>query len=69
MKESDEFEYKLNVLINEVLELRKIWDQRRIEAENQIKSLDTKLNVYQSTLKGFWEHFDIEERRKNKQMK
>lgn len=63
MKESDkmatdEVEEKLRVLINEVLELRRMWEQRRLEAENQVKSLDIKLTAYQVALKDYWEHLD-----------
>jgi hypothetical protein len=56
--EESEFERKIGQLIDEVLELRKSWDQRRVEAENQVKSLDTKLANYQNTLKDYWEHLD-----------
>jgi len=56
---TDEFEQKLRELIDEVLELRKMWEQRRLEAENQVKSLDTKLAAYQVALKDYWEHLDL----------
>jgi hypothetical protein len=63
MKESgkmvnDEFEQKLRELIDEVLELRKLWEQRRLEAENQVKALDAKLAIYQIALKDYWAHID-----------
>jgi hypothetical protein len=56
---TDEVEQKLRELINEVLELRKLWEKRRLEAENQIKSLDAKLTAYQVALKDYWEHLDM----------
>jgi hypothetical protein len=56
---TDEVERKLRELIDEVLELRKMWEQRRLEAENQVKSLDAKLTAYQVALKDYWEHLDI----------
>ena len=56
---NDEFEQKLGELIDEVLELRKMWEQRRLEAENQVKSLDAKLTAYQVALKDYWEHMDM----------
>ena len=51
-------EYTLQQLIDKTLALRKIWDQRRVEAETQIKSLDAKLAVYQTAIKNYWEHID-----------
>lgn len=57
-------EDKLRVLINETLELRKTWEQRRLEAENQIKALDIKLTAYQIALKDYWESIDMEDRNK-----
>jgi hypothetical protein len=56
---SDEVEQKLRELIDEALGLRKLWEQRRLEAENQVKSLDAKLTAYQVALKDYWEHLDI----------
>ncbi len=44
-------EDKLRILIDEALELRGTWEQRRLEAENQVKSLDAKLAAYQTALK------------------
>lgn len=57
-KTKDEFEQKLMVLIDEALKLRKTWEQRRLEADNQIRSLDAKLTAYQVALKDYWEHLD-----------
>jgi hypothetical protein len=50
-----EFELKLQGLINKVLSERKLWGQRRSEAEERIKTLDAKLAAYQTTLKNHWE--------------
>jgi hypothetical protein len=55
---ADEVEQKLMELVNEVLELRRLWEQRRLEAERQIKALDSKLAAYQRTLKDYWESMD-----------
>ena len=55
---NDDFERKMRGLIDEVLELRKMWEQRRLEADDQIKSLDAKLTAYQVALKDYWEHLD-----------
>jgi hypothetical protein len=49
------FELKLQGLINKVLSERKLWEQRRSEAEERIKVLDAKLAAYQTTLKNHWE--------------
>lgn len=57
-------EEKLKRLIDETLELRRMWEQRRLEAENQVKALDVKLTAYQSTLKDYWEYIDTEDSRK-----
>ena len=51
-------EDKLRILIDETLELRRAWEQRRLEAENQVKVLDAKLAAYQTTLKDYWESID-----------
>jgi hypothetical protein len=56
-------EEKLRKLIDETLELRRVWEWRRIEAEKQIKSLDAKLIAYQATLKDYWEYLDMEKRK------
>jgi hypothetical protein len=52
---TDEFEQKLRELIDEVLELRKKWEQRRLEAE---------LTAYQVALKDYWEHLDMPDKLK-----
>ena len=51
-------EDKLRELIDEALELRRTWEQRRLEAENQVKALDAKLAAYQTALKDYWEYID-----------
>jgi hypothetical protein len=56
-------EETLKTLIDETLELRKTWEQRRLEAENQVKRLDAKLSIYQAALKDYWEYIDTRERR------
>ena len=56
-------EEKIKKLIDQTLELRRMWDKRRIEAENQVKALDAKLIAYQATLKDYWEYIDMEERK------
>ena len=61
---NDEFEEKLKVLIDEVLELRKSWEQRRLEADNQIIALDAKLAAYQVALKDYWERMDMPDKLK-----
>jgi len=58
----DKFEQSIQKLINEVLELLKVWRQRRLEAENQIKSLEAKLAGYQTVLKDYWNSIDIKDR-------
>lgn len=55
MAHNDDFELKLQRLIDKVLDERKLWEQRRCEAEERIKTLDTKLASYQATLKDYWE--------------
>lgn len=62
----DKVEIELKALIDKTLELRRSWEQRRLEAENQIKTLDAKLNAYQTALKDYWENLDYEENRKKK---
>ncbi len=57
-------EEELRRLIDKTLELRKTWEQRRLEAENQVKSLDAKLTAYQVALKDYWEHIDLSNRLK-----
>ena len=57
-------EEELRRLIDKTLELRKTWEQRRLEAENQIKSLDAKITAYQVALKDYWEHIDLSDKLK-----
>jgi hypothetical protein len=67
MKESnDKCEIELQELIDEALELRRMWEQRRLEAENQVKSIDAKITSYQTSLKDYWGKLDFEEKRKRK---
>ena len=54
-------EDKLRILIDEALELRRMWEQRRLEAENQVKALDAKLSAYQTALKDYWEYIDAKD--------
>ncbi len=54
-------EQKLKILIDEALELRRVWEQRRLEAENQVKALDAKLAAYQTALKDYWEYIDAQD--------
>lgn len=51
-------EDRLRILIDETLELRRTWEQRRLEAEHQVKALDAKLAAYQTSLKDYWEAID-----------
>lgn len=51
-------ETALQELIDKTLEQRRVWNQRRIEAETQVKALDAKLAAYQTALKDYWEHID-----------
>ena len=61
MADNDDFELKLQTLINKVLNERKLWEQRRSEAEERIKTLDAKLAAYQATLKDHWESINRKE--------
>ena len=54
-------EQKLKILIDETLELRRAWGQRRLEAENQVEALDAKLAAYQTALKDYWEYIDTQD--------
>lgn len=56
---ADNYDENLRMLIDETLELRQRWEQRRLEAENQVKSLDAKLVAYQVALKDYWERLDL----------
>ncbi len=58
VKWNNDMEQKLKILIDETLELRRAWEQRRLQAENQVKALDAKLAAYQTTLKDYWEAID-----------
>ncbi len=53
-------EQKVKILIDETLELRRVWEQRSVEADSQIKSLDAKLSAYQTALKDYWEYIDAQ---------
>ena len=61
---TEEVEEKLRELIDEILELRRMWEQRRLEAENQVKALDAKLAAYQIALKDYWEYLDLPDKLK-----
>ena len=53
-------EEEIQRMITEILDMRKTWQQRLTEAEQQIKMLDSKLSAYQRTLKDYWETIDKE---------
>ncbi len=55
-------EEELKILIDEAVELRRAWEQRRLEAENQVKALDAKLAAYQTALKDYWEYIDAQDK-------
>ena len=55
MANNSDFELKLQGLIDKVTSERKLWEQRRSEAEERIKALDAKFEAYQTTLKNHWE--------------
>ena len=57
----NDMEDKLRILIDETLELRRTWEQRRLEAENKVKALDAKLAAYQTALKDYWEYIDAQD--------
>ena len=59
---SYDMEDKLRILIDEASELRRTWEQRRLEAENQVKALDAKLTAYQTALKDYWEYIDAQDK-------
>ncbi len=61
-KWDNDMEQKLKILIDETLELRRAWEQRRLEAENQMKALDAKLAAYQTALKDYWEYIDAQDK-------
>ena len=54
----DEFELKLQGMIDKVFSQRRVWEERRSEAERQIEILDSRLAAYQITLKDYWESID-----------
>jgi hypothetical protein len=56
-------EETLKTLIDETLKLRRMWEQRRLEADNQVKCLDAKLSIYQTALKDYWEYIDTHEQK------
>ena len=56
---------ELKKLIDKTLELRRMWEQRRLEADNQIKALDAKLTTYQVALKDYWEWMDMADKLKH----
>lgn len=58
-------EDKLRILIEKTLELRRTWEQRRLEAENQVRALDAKITAYQAALKDYWEYIDTNESQEN----
>ncbi len=55
-------EDNLRIIIDKTLELRTSWEQRRLEAENQVKTLDAKLAAYQTALKDYWEYIDAQDK-------
>jgi hypothetical protein len=60
---SDMVGEEIQSLINKTFELRKSWEQRRLEAEKQVKSLDAKIAAYQLALKDYWENIDSESKK------
>ena len=63
---TDKVERELKALIDNTLELRRSWERRRLEAENEIRTLDAKLTAYQTALKDYWENLDYKEKRDSK---
>ena len=61
VKWKHDMEEELKILIDEAVELRRVWEQRRLEAENQVKALDAKLAAYQTALKDYWEYIDAQD--------
>ena len=55
---SHALEEEIQRMIAEILDMRKMWQQRLSESEQQIKMLDSKLTAYQRTLKDYWESID-----------
>ena len=62
VKWKHDMEDKLRILIDETMELRRTWEQRRLDAENQVKALDAKLAAYQTALKDYWEYIDAQDK-------
>ncbi len=60
---SDMVGEEIQTLIDKTFELRKSWEQRRLEAEKQVKSLDAKIAAYQIALKDYWEDIDFKSRK------
>lgn len=59
MPDENQVELKLQELIQDTLNQRKLWEQRHKEAEQQIQTLDAKLAAYQTTLKNYWESINM----------
>jgi hypothetical protein len=64
MANNGDTESGIQKLINKLLSERKLWEQRRSEAEERIKALDARLVAYQTTLKNHWESINGKEQRK-----
>ncbi|MFC2032659.1 hypothetical protein ACFLUS_04805 [Chloroflexota bacterium] len=62
VKWKHDIEDRLRLIINETMELRRTWEQRRLEAGNQVKALDAKLAAYQTALKDYWEYIDAQDK-------
>lgn len=58
MGNKEEFETVIKHLTDITFNQRKLWEQRRYEAEARVKTLDAKLAAYQTTLKDYWESID-----------
>ena len=52
------FEQVLQGLIENITSQLKLWEQRRLEAEEQVRILSAKLEAYQMTLRDCWEAND-----------
>ena len=62
---TDKFEQSIRKLIDEALERLRSWRQRRSEADNQIKLLESKITGYQTTLKDHWESVDLKNKKEH----
>jgi hypothetical protein len=60
---SDMVGEEIQSLIDKTFEVRRSWEQRRLEAEKQVKSLDAKIAAYQIALKDYWEDIDSESKK------